>query len=77
MKCFVKEQTNQEKKIEKHKAGNSSRKNLTRLKNILDNFTIESVALEAGFATKSGFYKSFKKLYQTTPSEYFQQKRSN
>lgn len=43
----------------------------------LDNFTIESVALEAGFATKSGFYKSFKKLYQTTPSEYFQQKRSN
>ena len=43
----------------------------------LDNFTIESVALEAGFATKSGFYKSFKKLYQTTPSEYFQKGRSN
>ena len=41
MKCFVKEQTNQEKKIEKHKAGNSSRKNLTRLKNILDNLTID------------------------------------
>jgi AraC-like DNA-binding protein len=37
----------------------------------LDNFTIESVALEAGFATKSGFYKSFKKFYKTTPTEYF------
>ncbi len=42
----------------------------------LDNFTIESIALEAGFATKSGFYKSFKKLYQTTPSEFFQQEQS-
>ena len=37
----------------------------------LDNFTIASVALEAGFATKSGFYKSFKKFYKTTPTEYF------
>ena len=37
----------------------------------LDNFTIESVALEAGFATKSGFYKSFKKFYKITPTEYF------
>ena len=37
----------------------------------LDNFTIESVALEAGFATKSGFYKSFKKFYKTTPTDYF------
>jgi AraC-like DNA-binding protein len=37
----------------------------------LDNFTMESVALEAGFATKSGFYKSFKKFYKTTPTEYF------
>jgi AraC-like DNA-binding protein len=40
-------------------------------KSYLDNFTIESIALEAGFTTKSGFYKSFKKFYKTTPTEYF------
>jgi len=38
----------------------------------LDNFTIESAAFEAGFTSKSGFYKSFKKLYKMTPTEYFQ-----
>lgn len=38
----------------------------------LDNFTIESAALEAGFMSKSGFYKSFKKLYKMTPTAYFQ-----
>lgn len=38
----------------------------------LDNFTIESAALEAGFMSKSGFYKSFKKLYNMTPTAYFQ-----
>ena len=37
----------------------------------LENFTIESVAMEAGFNSKSAFYKSFNKFYQTTPSEYF------
>jgi YesN/AraC family two-component response regulator len=43
----------------------------------LDEFTIESVSLEAGFTSKSGFYKSFRKLYQTTPSEYFNKLKSN
>ena len=43
----------------------------------LDEFTIESVSLEAGFTSKSGFYKSFRKLYQTTPSEYFSRLKSN
>jgi AraC-like DNA-binding protein len=38
----------------------------------LENFTIESAAMEAGFMSKSGFYKSFKKLYDMTPTEYFQ-----
>lgn len=37
----------------------------------LDQYTIESVALDAGFSSRSNFYKSFKKLYQTTPLEYF------
>jgi AraC-like DNA-binding protein len=37
----------------------------------LDKYTIESVALDAGFSSRSNFYKSFKKLYQTTPLEYF------
>ena len=41
-------------------------------KSYLDNFTIESAAMEAGFMSKSGFYKSFKKLYQKTPTEYFE-----
>jgi AraC-like DNA-binding protein len=39
-------------------------------------FTIESIGLEAGFSSKSGFYKSFKKLYKTTPSEYFNKLKS-
>jgi AraC-like DNA-binding protein len=38
----------------------------------LENFTIESAAMDAGFMSKSGFYKSFKKLYNMTPTEYFQ-----
>ncbi len=38
----------------------------------LNQYTIESLALEAGFISKSGFYKSFKKFYNTTPSEYFE-----
>ena len=42
----------------------------------LDNYTIESLALEAGFISKSGFYKSFKKLYNTTPSEYFNRQKT-
>lgn len=37
----------------------------------LDKFTIEAVAMEAGFSSKSAFYKSFHKLYHTTPSDYF------
>ena len=43
----------------------------------LENFTIESVAFEAGFISRSGFYKSFKKLYKMTPSEYFESIKSN
>jgi AraC-like DNA-binding protein len=38
----------------------------------IEYFTIESAAMDAGFMSKSGFYKSFKKLYNMTPTEYFQ-----
>jgi AraC-like DNA-binding protein len=37
----------------------------------LDKFTIESVALDAGFSSRSNFYKSFNKLYKMTPLEFF------
>ncbi|SMC42615.1 helix-turn-helix domain-containing protein [Cellulophaga tyrosinoxydans] len=35
-----------------------------------ENYTIESIALESGFNTKTNFYKVFKKLVGLTPNEY-------
>lgn len=40
-------------------------------KEYLSNFTIEAIASEAGFASKSTFNLAFKKYHQCTPSEYF------
>ena len=40
-------------------------------KEYLSNYTIEAIASEAGFASKSTFNLAFKKHHQTTPSEYF------
>lgn len=40
-------------------------------KEYLSNFTIEAIASEAGFASKSTFNLAFKKHHQCTPSEYF------
>lgn len=40
-------------------------------KEFLSNFTIEAIASEAGFASKSTFNLAFKKHHQCTPSEYF------
>lgn len=40
-------------------------------KEYLSNFTIEAIANEAGFASKSTFNLAFKKYHQCTPSEYF------
>ena len=40
-------------------------------KEYLSNFTIEAIASEAGFASKSTFNLAFKKYHQSTPSEYF------
>ncbi|WP_299826574.1 helix-turn-helix domain-containing protein [uncultured Pontibacter sp.] len=36
----------------------------------LQNFTIEALALQAGFASRSGFYKVFKKIEGISPKEY-------
>jgi AraC-like DNA-binding protein len=35
------------------------------------NYTIEGIASEAGFASKSTFNLAFKKYHQCTPTEYF------
>ncbi|MBB6611550.1 helix-turn-helix domain-containing protein [Pontibacter sp. Tf4] len=36
----------------------------------LQNYTIEALALQAGFASRSGFYKAFKKSEGISPKEY-------
>jgi AraC-like DNA-binding protein len=36
----------------------------------LDSFTIESIALAAGFSSRSSFYRAFNRFYGCTPSEY-------
>ena len=36
----------------------------------LQNYTMEALALQAGFASRSGFYKAFKKLEGISPKEY-------
>jgi len=40
-------------------------------KEYLSNYTIEAIASEAGFASKSTFNLAFKKYHQCTPTEYF------
>ncbi|NDK55706.1 helix-turn-helix domain-containing protein [Pontibacter fetidus] len=37
---------------------------------ILQNYTIEALALQAGFASRSGFYKAFKKTEGISPKEF-------
>jgi AraC-like DNA-binding protein len=39
-------------------------------KEYLNNYTLEAIASEAGFASKSTFNLAFKKYHQLTPSEY-------
>lgn len=36
----------------------------------LDTFTIEAIALDAGFSSKSAFYRSFNRFYGCTPLEF-------
>ena len=39
-------------------------------KDYLNNYTIESLAKEAGFSSKTSFYRAFNKLYKCTPMEF-------
>ena len=41
-------------------------------KDYLNNFTIESLVYEAGFSSKTSFYRAFNKLYKCTPMEYLE-----
>jgi len=40
--------------------------------NFLNNYTIEALSKEAGFTTKSTFYRAFKKIHQLSPLEYIE-----
>lgn len=42
----------------------------------LDIFTVEAIALEAGFSSKSAFYRSFNRFYGCTPLEYLRSSAS-
>jgi AraC-like DNA-binding protein len=41
-------------------------------KNSLDSLTIEAIAFESGFSSKSSFYRAFNRFYSCTPSEYLE-----
>ena len=41
-------------------------------KNTLDSLTIEAIAFESGFSSKSSFYRAFNRFYSCTPSEYLE-----
>lgn len=45
--------------------------------NQLNHFTIESIAFDAGFKSRSTFYNAFNKIYNMTPSEYFAALKAN
>jgi AraC-like DNA-binding protein len=41
-------------------------------KNTLDSLTIEAIAFDSGFSSKSSFYRAFNRFYSCTPSEYLE-----
>ncbi len=41
-------------------------------KNTLDSLTIEAIAFESGFSSKSSFYRAFNRFYSCTPSEHLE-----
>ncbi len=46
------------------------------IENSLDKYTIESIAKQAGFSSKTSFYRAFQKIHQCTPVEFFQKQSS-
>jgi len=38
----------------------------------LDSLTIEAIAFESGFSSKTSFYRAFNRFYKCTPSEYIE-----
>lgn len=44
--------------------------------NDLDQYTLESIAKQSGFSSKSSFYRAFNKIHNCPPSEYFQSLRT-
>jgi AraC-like DNA-binding protein len=38
----------------------------------LDSLTIEAIAFDSGFSSKSSFYRAFNRFYRCTPSEYLE-----
>ncbi len=51
---------------------------ITRYQNHqLNHYTIESIAFDAGFKSRSTFYNAFNKIYKMTPSEYFTSLNNN
>ena len=40
--------------------------------NTLDSLTIEAIAFDSGFSSKSSFYRAFNRFYSCTPSEYLE-----
>lgn len=42
----------------------------------LDRYTLESIAKQSGFSSKSSFYRAFNKIHHCPPSEYFQKIRT-
>lgn len=59
--------------------------NSFRVKHIIDNinsntlntYTLESIAKQSGFSSKSSFYRAFNKIHQCTPLEYFEKSKIN
>jgi AraC-like DNA-binding protein len=43
----------------------------------LKNYTIQALALQAGFANKTSCMNAFKKIHQCTPSQYIANHKDN
>jgi AraC-like DNA-binding protein len=55
---------------------NSIKEQMTLPQN-MQHYTIESMAYEAGFSSRSAFYNAFKKLMGTSPAEFVRSQNNN